>query len=69
MLLMRAPAEIAHGNAIAAFIVIGRGMQGHMEITDKVNEVAKGVGTFARGGVLVFQDGQLVGDGFCDTTA
>lgn len=40
MLLMRAPVEIAHGDAIAAFIVIDRGMQGHMEITVKVSEVA-----------------------------
>lgn len=69
MLLIRAPAEIAHGNAIAAFIVIDRGIEGHMEITDKVSEVAKRVGAFARGGVLVFQDGQLIGDGFCNTTA
>src|SRR5208283_2652539 len=43
--------EIAHGYTVATLIVVGSGVERHVEVTDKVDDVAHGVG--AEPGIVV----------------
>jgi len=68
VVLLRASAEITDGSAVAALVVIGGGVQGHVKVTDEMNEVAKGVCAKMGIGGGVFEDGELVGNGLGDAT-
>ena len=65
-LLWRAPEEV-DGDAIAAAIVIGNGVQWHVEVADKMDDVANGIGAFARISSRILQGGQLIRNGLRDT--
>ena len=68
MLLRPAP-EITYRNTVTPFVVVRGGVQGHVEVANKVNDVAQGIGALVRVGVLVFQNRKLLCNSLCDAAA
>src|SRR5580704_1811859 len=53
MVFLRSAAEITHRNAVAAFVVVGDSVKRHMQIADKMDDVAQRIGSLVRVGAVV----------------
>jgi len=65
---LRSTPEVVDRDATSASIVVGTGVKRHVQVSNKVNDVANGVGAFVRIGGRIFQNGELIGDRLSDAT-
>src|SRR5258708_38936750 len=61
-------AKVADWDAVAAFIVVRRGMQWHVQIADEMDDVADGVRALVWIGLRIFEYSELFGDSLSDST-
>src|SRR5260221_14658394 len=64
----RVAAKVADRDAVAAFIVVRRGMQWHVQIADEMDDVADGVRALVWIGLRIFEYSELFGDSLRDAT-
>src|SRR5258708_39532900 len=64
----RVAAKVSDWDAVAAFIVVCRGMQWHMQIADEMDDVADGVRALVWIGLRIFEYSELFGDSLSDAT-
>src|SRR5689334_13899471 len=69
IVVVRLAAEVLYGDAIAAAVAVGLGVERLVEIADKMNDEAERVGAFDAGLGFVLEDGELLGDRGEDATA
>src|SRR5258707_2574037 len=64
----RVAAKVADRDAVAAFIVVRRGMQWHVPMADGMDDVADGVRALVWIGLRIFEYSELFGDSVSDAT-
>ena len=62
----RVAAEKADWDVVAAFIVVRRGVQRHVQIPDEMDDVAGGVRALVWISLRIFEYGELLCDGLTD---